>query len=161
MDGSVRPQLAVALEERVGLRHRRDLRPVLEDVAAGSHSLLEIRYLRNVERLHGLPRGTRQRGVDREFTDVAYEGFGLVVELDGRFHLRPDRRWKDLARDNRATLRSEATLRYGWSDVQTRACEAAVQVLAVLRRTTPEGSPADAMQPAQCPTPLDADPCTV
>jgi very-short-patch-repair endonuclease len=122
----------------VGLRYRRDLRPVLEDVAAGSHSLLEIRYLRNVERRHGLPRGTRQRGVDQEFTDVAYEGFGLLVELDGKFHLRPDRQWKDLARDNRATLRSEATLRYGWTDIQSRPCEAAAQVLAVLRRTAPD-----------------------
>lgn len=130
-------QLSIALDERVGLRYRRDLRPVLQDVAAGSHSLLELRYLREVERRHGLPRGRRQRGVDHEFTDVAYEGFGLVVELDGRFHLRPDRRWKDLARDNRATLRFEATLRFGWHDLQSRPCEAAAQVLAVLRRQSP------------------------
>jgi very-short-patch-repair endonuclease len=130
-------QLAVALEERVGLRYRRELRPVLRDVAAGSHSLLEIRYLRNVERRHGLPRGIRQRGIEGDVTDVAYDGFGLVVELDGRYHLRPDRRWKDLDRDNRATLRSESTLRYGWNDIQSRPCEAAAQVLAVLRRTTP------------------------
>jgi very-short-patch-repair endonuclease len=130
--------IAVALKERVGLRYRRDLRPVLDDVAAGSHSLLELRYLRNVERRHGLPAGTRQRGVDDEFTDVAYEGFGLIVELDGRFHLQPDRRWRDLARDNRATMRAEATLRYGWNDVDARACDATVQVLAVLRRAVPD-----------------------
>ncbi|WP_157630717.1 hypothetical protein [Kribbella catacumbae] len=130
--------IAAALAERVGLRNRRALRPVLDDSAAGSHSLLELRYLRNVERRDGLPAGTRQRGVDGEFTDVAYEGFGLIVELDGRFHLRPDRRWRDLARDNRATLRAEATLRYGWNDVDARACEAAVQVLAVLRRAVPD-----------------------
>ncbi|TWD74747.1 hypothetical protein FB561_6178 [Kribbella amoyensis] len=126
-----------ALETRPRLRHRRALRPVLRDVADGSHSLLELRYLRDVERRHGLPRGTRQRAVDGEFTDVYYDGFALLVELDGRLHLVPRQRWRDLDRDNRATLRAEATLRYGWFDVTNRACEAAVQVLEVLRRTQP------------------------
>jgi very-short-patch-repair endonuclease len=121
------------------------LRPILADVAAGSHSLLELRYLRDVERRHGLPTGLRQRAVDNEFTDVFYRGFELVVELDGRLHLAPRQRWRDLDRDNRATLRAEATLRYGWIDVTGRPCQAAVQVLQVLRRT----------QPA-----LTADPCS-
>lgn len=126
-----------ALDQRGRLRHRAVLRPILADVAAGSHSLLELRYLRDVERAHGLPRGLRQRRVDREFADVAYPGQGLVVELDGRFHLAPRQRWRDLDRDNRATLRAEATLRYGWLDITTRPCEAAVQVLRVLRRRDP------------------------
>ncbi|HET6295624.1 MAG TPA: hypothetical protein VFG33_19705 [Kribbella sp.] len=141
--------IADALRTRVGLRYRRELQPVLSDVAAGSHSLLELRYLRDVERLHGLPAGRRQRSVDNEFTDVAYPEFGLVVELDGRFHLRPDRRWRDLARDNRATLRAESTLRYGWHDVTSRVCEVAVQVLQVMRRTAPR-TPATPCGPT-CP----------
>jgi len=120
------------------LRHGRDLRPILADVAAGSHSLLELRYLRDVERAHGLPTGIRQRLVGDEFTDIAYPEFGLVVELDGRFHLAPNRRWKDLDRDNRATLRAESTLRYGWLDITGRPCEAAAQVVQVLRRKAPE-----------------------
>ncbi|QNE19312.1 hypothetical protein F1D05_17050 [Kribbella qitaiheensis] len=119
-------------------KHGRQLRAILADVAAGSHSLLELRYLRDVERAHRLPTGIRQRQVADEFTDVAYSGFGLVVELDGRFHLSPNRRWKDLDRDNRATLRAESTLRYGWLDITTRPCEAAVQVLQVLRRKAPD-----------------------
>ncbi|HEY0691206.1 MAG TPA: hypothetical protein VGD71_19475 [Kribbella sp.] len=130
-------EIAAALADRIGLRFRRELSPVLEAVAAGSHSLLEIRYLRDVERCHDLPMGTRQRRVDNEFTDVAYGAFGLVVELDGRFHLAPKKRWRDLARDNRATLRAEATLRYGWLDITTRPCDAAVQVLQVMRRVAP------------------------
>jgi hypothetical protein len=68
---------------------------------------------------------------------VFYAGFGLIVELDGRLHLVPRQGWRDLDRDNRATLRAEATLRYGWYDVTDRPCEAAVQVLRVLRRTNP------------------------
>jgi hypothetical protein len=139
-----------ALDGRGRLRHRSVLRPIFADVAAGSHSLLELRYLRAVERQHGLPTGIRQRQVDREFTDVAYPGHGLVVELDGRFHLAPQRRWRDLDRDNRAALRAEATLRYGWLDITTRPCEAAVQVLRILRRRTP-GLPAHPCSRRPCP----------
>jgi very-short-patch-repair endonuclease len=136
--GRVRPvDIATALADRPRLRHRRLLRPILTDVAAGSHSLLELRYLRDVERRHALPTGVRQRAVDGEFTDVFYAGFELLVELDGRLHLIPNRRWRDLDRDNRATLRAEATLRYGWIDITGRPCDAAVQVLRVLRRTEP------------------------
>ena len=126
-----------SLADRPRLRHRGSLRPIIADVVAGSHSLLEIRYARDVERRHGLPRGQRQRSVDGEFTDVHYRGFHLNVELDGRLHLVPVQRWRDLDRDNRATLRTEATLRYGWFDITNRACDAAVQVLQVLRRTQP------------------------
>ncbi|TDD41782.1 hypothetical protein E1263_42400 [Kribbella antibiotica] len=136
--GRVSPaHILTALARRPRLRHRRTLLPILIDVAAGSHSLLELRYLRDVERRHGLPTGVRQRAVDDEFTDVFYDGFNLLVELDGRLHLVPDQRWRDLDRDNRATLRAEATLRYGWFDVTSRSCEAAVQVLQVLRRAQP------------------------
>jgi len=66
-----------------------------------------------------------------------WRGQRLIVELDGRLHLVPQRRWRDLDRDNRATLRAEATLRYGWLDITSRPCHAAVQVLHVLRRTQP------------------------
>jgi hypothetical protein len=127
--------LLAALDVRTRLRHRRELRPIIADVAAGSHSLLELRYLQDVERRHGLPVGERQRAVDDEYTDVYYEG--LSVELDGRLHLIPQQQWRDLDRDNRATLRGEATLRYGWFDITSRPCAAAVQVLAGIRRRQP------------------------
>jgi hypothetical protein len=136
--GRVSPAgLAKAPADRPRIRHRASLRPILTDVAAGSHSLLELRYLREVERRHGLPTGRRQRAVDSEFTDVFYEGFDLIVELDGRLHLVPHQRWRDLDRDNRATLRAESTLRYGWFDVTSRPCLAAVQVRQKLRRRRP------------------------
>lgn len=140
--------LLSALADRPRLRHRGSLRPIIADVVAGSHSLLEIRYLRDVERRHGLPRGRRQRSVDGMFIDVYYDS--LNVELDGRLHLVPHQRWRDLDRDNRATLRTESTLRYGWFDITNRPCDAAVQVLQVLRRTNPSltGTPCS---PA-CPT---------
>ena len=148
--GRVSPdQILAALVGRHRLRHRAALGQILADVAQGAHSLLELRYLRDVERAHGLPAGQRQRAVDGEYTDVAYAPYELVVELDGRFHFAPRRRWRDLDRDNRAALRSEATLRYGWLDVTSRPCAAAVQVLQVMRRKDPN-LPARACGPS-CP----------
>ncbi len=126
-------EIAEALRSRGTVKFRQELGPALEDVAAGSHSVLEIRYQRYVESQHGLPTGVRQRAVDGEFTDVAYVDHGIVVELDGRLHLEPKRRWRDMDRDNRAALRSERSLRYGWTDVVTRPCQVAVQVLAAQR----------------------------
>lgn len=137
--GRVSPaHILTALARHPRLRHRRALLPILTDVAAGSHSLLELRYVRDVERRHGLPSGVRQRAVDDEFTDVFYDGYNLAVELDGRLHLVPDQRWRDLDRDNRAALRAESTLRYGWFDITSRPCQAAVQTLQILRRAQPE-----------------------
>lgn len=138
--GRVAPdQILTALAGRPQLRHRAALGPILTDVAQGTHSLLELRYLRDVERAHGLPRGQRQRSVDGEYTDVAYvPPYELVVELDGRFHFAPRQRWRDLARDNRAALRSETTLRYGWLDITCSPCAVAVQVLQVMRRKVPQ-----------------------
>jgi len=59
-------------------RHRRRalLLEVLSDVAEGAESPMELRFLRDVERAHGLPRGRRQvvttvRGV--RIHDVAYD----------------------------------------------------------------------------------------
>jgi hypothetical protein len=53
----------------------------------------------------------------------------VLVELDGRVHLRTDQRWRHMRRDNRSTLRGEATLRYGFVDVSEQPCEVALQVL--------------------------------
>lgn len=53
---------AVLLARRGG-RWRRELLAALGDVAAGAESLLELRYLRHVERAHGLPVGERQARV--------------------------------------------------------------------------------------------------
>ena len=99
----------------------------------GSDSLLEIRYVRDVERAHGLPRSTRQRVAGNDVADCSYDGFDVLVELDGRIHLVSRRRWRDMRRDNRSTLRGEATLRYGFLDVSEEPCAVALQVLTVLR----------------------------
>ena len=54
-------RLREALADRPRLRHAALLREVLADVAVGAESALERRYLRDVERAHGLPAGHRRR----------------------------------------------------------------------------------------------------
>lgn len=135
-----------ATRQRGRLRWRRALMPVLADVAAGAHSALEVRYVRHVERPHGLPRGCRQRparrGGARQWSDVAYEEWCTLVELDGRLgHDGVDDRWRDAVRDNAASLVGERTLRYGWRDVVGRPCVVAQQVATVLRLSGWDGEP--------------------
>ena len=72
------------LDERARHRHRALLRDLLSDVDVGAESPIELRYLRDVERPHGLPRGDRQQsrsGLPYQ-TDVDYEEFRVIVELD-------------------------------------------------------------------------------
>ncbi len=87
------PRLASAVERFPRLPRRALLREVLVDVGAGAQSPLEWRYLRHVERAHGLPTGERQvteatQVVDGEVIqvvrrDVRYRDHETVVELDG------------------------------------------------------------------------------
>jgi hypothetical protein len=55
-----RRRLSCALERLGNLKGRASLVGVLRDVAEGAYSVLERRYLRDVERAHGLPAGRRQ-----------------------------------------------------------------------------------------------------
>jgi hypothetical protein len=129
-------RLSAALEQRARMRWRPGLTELLAADAVGAHSVLEYRYLRDVERPHGLPRGTRQalvrRGSRTEYRDVLYDGYGLAVELDGRLAHPAETRWRDIHRDNAAAADGLVTLRYGWSDIRQRPCQVAAEVAAVL-----------------------------
>ncbi len=129
--------LRMRMDGRKRLRWRGELSRALPDVAAGVHSVLEYRYLRNVERAHGLPRADRQaRSAQRGgaiFRDVLYRQYRVSVELDGRAAHPADTRWRDIRRDNTAAADGVVTLRYGWADVTQHPCEVATQVATVLR----------------------------
>jgi hypothetical protein len=131
-------RLQAAMELRARLRWRGQLTEALTTEWAGVHSSLEYRYLRNVERPHGLPRGARQAPARRAggaiYRDVLYEQYAVAVELDGRAAHPGDQRWLDIQRDNAAAADGILTLRYGWFDVSERPCEVAAQVARVLRR---------------------------
>lgn len=134
-----------ALARRAKMRWRSDLRAALADVADGCHSPLELRYLRGVERAHGLPAGERQavrfRRGGRWYDDVHYRGYRTRVELDGRAAHPIERRWRDTRRDNAAAAGGDTTLRYNWADATTGACTTAAQVATVLRRNGWQGAP--------------------
>ncbi|GAB2641182.1 hypothetical protein GCM10027270_32200 [Nocardioides ginkgobilobae] len=144
-------RLAAALDLHPKLPRRALLREVLADVAEGAQSPLERRYLRDVERAHGLPRGERQvrevaRVVDGEVLrwvvrDVRYRGQRMLMELDGRLgHSAALDRWDDLQRDLDAAVNGDLTLRSGWAQV-LYACRLAAVVGRVLRARGWTGTP--------------------
>ena len=76
-----------ALAARKRMRWREWLGEALDDVADGVMFPLELRYVRDVERAHGLPAARRQArrelasGV--RYLDNFYDAYRLCVELDG------------------------------------------------------------------------------
>ncbi|MGD0683803.1 MAG: type IV toxin-antitoxin system AbiEi family antitoxin domain-containing protein [Streptosporangiaceae bacterium] len=131
-------RIADAMSQRARQRYREAIRLALDDVADGAHTVLEYRYLHNVERPHGLPRAERQvrvvRGVRTAYLDSLYRRYLVVVETDGRVAHPAEGRWNDVHRDNAAATEGIITLRYNWSDVTTGPCAVAAEVGAVLAK---------------------------
>jgi hypothetical protein len=130
--------LREVMTQRARLRWRGDLAEALTEVRKGVHSCLERRYLRNVERAHGLPAGNRQilivRGPSRAYEDVRYRDYDTCVELDGAEAHPAGSRWRDTRRDNANAADGIITLRYGWADVAYRPCTVAAEVARALQR---------------------------
>lgn len=139
------PRLRAAARRHRPTRGLSMLTEVLDDVASGAYSALERRYLRDVERSHGLPHATRQRRVRRgrevHYRDVEYTGLATVVELDGRLgHEWAAGRWADLERDLGNAMTGTVTLRAGWAQV-LEPCRLARLVGAVLHARGWPGRP--------------------
>jgi len=127
------PALRRRLAARSRVRHRHLLESLLVEVVEGIESVLELNYARRVERPHGLPRATRQQtNAAGHQRDVRYDAFTTVVELDGKLGHEGMRRFRDMRRDNYATVTGEATLRYGHWDVHELPCLVAREVGYVL-----------------------------
>jgi predicted transcriptional regulator of viral defense system/very-short-patch-repair endonuclease len=129
-------RIAMAMSQRAKLRYRDALRLALDDITGGAHTVLEHRYLHDVERPHGLPRAERQvrvvRGGRSQYRDALYRKYLVAVETDGRLAHPAEGRWRDVHRDNAAAADGIITLRYSWSDVTNRPCTVAAEVGAVL-----------------------------
>lgn len=131
-------QILDAADRRPHLARRELLLDLLAAVVDGAESPLELRYHRDVERRHGLPRSTRQgweRLGDRWIrSDVRYGGQGVRAELDGRLAHPGGRTDSDTWRDNAVAIaHGELTLRYRWSHVAGDPCGTARQVAEALR----------------------------
>ena len=138
-------KLRAALAVRKKMRWRAELDDVLAAAGSGIHSVLEYRYLRDVERAHGLPRSRHQVRVVIDgkvvYRDVYYEEYQAAVELDGRLAHPDEERWRDSNRDNQAHARGVQTSRYGWRDVYAHPCETALLQARILRRRGWRGIP--------------------
>ena len=146
-------KLRSALAMRKKMRWRDELGDILVAAGDGIHSVLEYRYLRDVERAHGLPRSRHQVRVVIDgkvvYRDAYYEEYQLAVEVDGRLAHPDDERWRDSQRDSQASVRGVETLRYGWRDVYGHPCETALLLAQILRRRGWRGHPRPCS--ASCP----------
>ncbi len=143
------------LLERLGAREREPGRRLLEAILSdlvGVESTLEWAYRRDVERAHRLPAARRQATLSTgSRSDASYDGFGVLVELDGRRgHLDARAAFRDLERDNRHAGAGLLTLRYGSADVRGRPCAVARQVWTVLAA---RGMTSPFHSCPRCPTP--------
>jgi hypothetical protein len=129
-------RISAAMAERRRARWRVDFGDALTEVMDGVHSPLELRYKRDVEDRHGLPRGERQvltvRGSQRQYHDVRYAEYGVCVELDGVTAHPAESRRRDTRRDNINTLDGILTLRYDWIPVAYHPCSVALDVARLL-----------------------------
>lgn len=139
-------RILAALVARSRIPRRAFLVGVLSDIRDGTHSVLEHGYLRRVERAHGLPTGTRQLAeltqMGKVYRDVAYERFGVDVELDGRAdHATAQAHDHDLARDLAALASRRITVRLGWHQVYGDQCSTATRIGTVLAGRGWAGTP--------------------
>lgn len=126
------PKRLLAELGKFGVFPRRDVvRGILGDVGEGALSVLELMWLRDVERAHGLPCGERQSRSREGYRDIRYGR--LVVELDGRLGHAGSGGFRDMDRDNVHVLQGETTMRFGFHDTDTRPCACAAMVAAAMR----------------------------
>jgi very-short-patch-repair endonuclease len=138
-------RLRATMNARKKMRWRQEISVALGDAADGALSVLEYRYVRRVERPHGLPAARRQARIRQStgsrYLDNLYEDYRVCVELDGTAAHPADEQWRDKRRDNANTVSGILTLRFGLLDLGERRCETASAIAALLRNRGWTGSP--------------------
>jgi very-short-patch-repair endonuclease len=138
-------RLASALDLRARHPHRDGLRLALGVIESGAESTLEVAFVRDVIRRHGLPAMRMQvpgdgagRPVRRDFVDDERR---VIVEVDGVLgHAGPGMA-ADRRRDRAAAREGWLSLRCGWVDVRHGPCELALDVALTLRSRGWQGTP--------------------
>jgi hypothetical protein len=139
-------RLRAAVAARRRIRWRPWLTDALEVSPNGVHSALELRYVRDVERAHGLPKSQHQarRQIDGKvhYKDNLYAEYRVAVEIDGPAYHQNERVQADKDRDNaNLAVDDVKTFRFGPVAVTERACETAAMVAVTLQRNGWPGSP--------------------
>jgi hypothetical protein len=137
--------LREALVARRRMRRRTWLAEALTDAADGVMSPIELRYVRDVERAHGLPHAKRQarRELDGgvRYLDNFYEAFRLCVEIDGRLTHPPEQKWRDADRDSDNLFRDDVqTIRLGLRHVTSDRCGQAAKLATLFIRRGWDGA---------------------
>ena len=151
-------RIHAALETRQRIRWRQEIELALGYARGGALSVLELRYVRGVERPHGLPTATRQARVwqatGNRYLDNLYPEYRACVEIDGTAAHPEDEQWRDKSRDRwNAAHEGIDTIRIGVLDLinQERQCRTAADVAMWLRGRGPRvGRPCG----AKCPVAL-------
>lgn len=96
-------------------------------------------------RQFGLPEPSRQvvrrdSAGRRRWLDVCWDDYGLVVEVDGLFHMTAQSWWADMWRGNDHTVALEGVLRYPTRAIRTQPRRVAEQIAAALRARGWRGS---------------------
>ena len=134
-----------ALDARPKFRWRRDTELALGEAGEGALSLLELRYVRGVERPHGLPAARRQariisQGGGSRYLDNLYEDYLLCVEIDGTAAHPAAEQWRDKRRDRSVFVADHiVTVRIGFLDLrgQEHRCATAADVVSLLSHRGP------------------------
>ncbi|MEO7448324.1 MAG: type IV toxin-antitoxin system AbiEi family antitoxin domain-containing protein [Humibacillus sp.] len=128
-------QLLETLASRPRQPGRHLLREALGDVGDGVESAGEFRYVRDVERAHGLPVGRRQApAAGQRHRDSAYDDFWVVVEVDGRLgHEGWAAQAVDRRRDIDGAVSGWLTVRPTWLDVAHTPCGLAADLDTIFR----------------------------
>ena len=131
-------RLREAMATRPRMRWRQDLELALGD-ATRVLSVLERRYVRGVERPHGLPAALRQvrvwQGTRNRYLDNLYGEYRACVEIDGAAAHPADEQWRDKDRDRwNAVHEGIDAIRIGMLGLRTPGaqCATAAEVAAWL-----------------------------
>lgn len=124
-----------ALDARPRMQCREDIELALGYANGGALSVLELRYARGVERVHGLPTATRQarirRATGNRYLDNLYLEYRACVEIDGTAAHPADEQWRDKSRDRWNAVHERIdTIRIGVLDLvnKERQCRTAADV---------------------------------
>lgn len=127
--------------DRMGaLRRRKLIKEAIGDIAGGSHALSELDFTRRVIRAFRLPEPSRQAARRdakgrRRWTDVLWDDYKVVVEIDGAQHAEdPLQRWDDMERDIDLGLNGYLTLRFPAWLIRAEPEYVARKILEALRR---------------------------
>jgi len=150
-------RLRKALAARQRIRWRLEVELALGHAEGGALSVLELRYVRGVERAHGLPTATRQARVRQatgnRYLDNLYAEQRACVEIDGAAAHPEDEQWRDKNRDRwHAAHEGIDTIRVGVPDLisKERQCRTAADVASWLSGRGPKvGRPCGAGCPVE------------